>query len=539
MASFTDIVTFSRGSNATIVDATGKITYAPNNLLRQSQTFDSATWTKTNTGGGASPTVTADYAVAPDGTMTADRVQFSLNGVTSGATSQLRQTASSTTSLVPAIFSVWLKSNTGSDQIVRMIYSAGATTLWTVTDEWQRFYYRGAFFSGANFGVELASGVTANTADILIWGAQLEQVTYQTAPSDYITTVASAYYGPRFGYNPVTLAPQGFLVEEQRTNLLPSSEELTGFGWGVEFASVAINTAVSPDGTTNADKLVEDTTNSTHNVKNTSVTTTAVATTFSAYAKPAGRSWIALSIIDSGDTARVTYFNVSTGTVGTTGTGITANITPSGDGWYRCAATVAAAKAGANQCNIFLIQTDGVLSYQGDGTSGAYIWGVQVEAGAFATAYIKTAAATATRSADVATITGSNFSTFYNATEGTVVCTVLRTDASGATRGAWRISDGTANNGMDYLIYGGNNTVQVGGVTQANITPGAGSANAVVTNVFTFKNNSFSAYTDTGAVVTDTSGSVPTVNVMSIGLASQTLCGYVQSIQFYPTISAG
>lgn len=542
MASFADLITFSRGSNATIVDATGKITYAPNNLLRQSQTFDSATWTKTSSGGGASPTVTADYAPAPDGTVTADRVQFSLNGVTSGATSQLHQSASPIAR--PAIFSVWLKSNTGASQVVQMRFNATlVTALWTVTTEWQRFYYLGAGTgAGLTYGVQLASGVTADTADVLIWGAQLEQVSYQTTPSDYNATVASAYYGPRFDYDPVSLAPRGLLVEESRTNLLRFSNDLTNAVWTSADATVTANAVVAPDGTTTADKLVENTATITHLIVQT-ITTTATATTFSVYAKPAGRSWIALAIFDSGAAERITYFNIAAGTIGTTGTGITATITPAGDGWYRCAVTIAAALASPNPCRVYLTTGDNIIVYAGDGTSGAYIWGAQVEAGGFATSHIPTAANGLVRNADVATVTGTNFSSWYNATEGTVVCKLYRSDASGATRGAWRINDNTANNGMDYRIYNGNNTVQVSGVTQADMNVGSGSANAVVTNVFAFKNNNFAAYIDGGTTVTDTSGTVPTVNQLVLGALSNTtgeiLCGHVQRLQFYPSKMAG
>jgi hypothetical protein len=136
-------------------------------------------------------------------------------------------------------------------------------------------------------------------------------------------------------------------------------------------------------------------------------------------------------------------------------------------------------------------------------------------------------------------MTGTNFSTWYNATEGTVVCKIYRSNASGATRGAWVINDGSNNNSMDYRIYNGNNTVQTGGVTQADMNVGSGSANAVVTNVFAFKNNSFTAATDDGAVVTDASGTVPTVNQLRIGTSSQILCGHVQQIQFIPSKTAG
>jgi hypothetical protein len=61
--------------------------------------------------------------------------------------------------------------------------------------------------------------------------------------------------------------------------------------------------------------------------------------------------------------------------------------------------------------------------YTGDGYSGIYIWGAQLEAGAFPTSYIKTEASQVTRSADSASMTGTNFSEWYRQDEGTVyVC---------------------------------------------------------------------------------------------------------------------
>jgi hypothetical protein len=63
-------------------------------------------------------------------------------------------------------------------------------------------------------------------------------------------------------------------------------------------------------------------------------------------------------------------------------------------------------------------------SYSGDGTSGIYVWGAQLEAGAFPTSYIPTTASTVTRSADTATMTGTNFSSWYNQSEGTFFTSV-------------------------------------------------------------------------------------------------------------------
>jgi hypothetical protein len=182
-----------------------------------------------------------------------------------------------------------------------------------------------------------------------------------------------------------------------------------------------------------------------------------------------------------------------------------------------------------------------LLIYPGGGNvAGAanVIWGVQVEAGNFATSYIPTVATTVQRTADLAVISGSNFTPWFNQNEGTLVSEIFRSDASGGSRGAWSINGGTTANGMDYRPYGSNNVVVVGGVGQVDIYPGGGSANSVVKNAFAFKANDFASSTNGGAVVTDTSGTLPVVTRIVIGGLSsdlfQVLCGHVRNIRYYP-----
>jgi hypothetical protein len=135
-------------------------------------------------------------------------------------------------------------------------------------------------------------------------------------------------------------------------------------------------------------------------------------------------------------------------------------------------------------------------------------------------------------------MTGTNFSDWYNASEGAVFVQIFRGDATGSSRGAWRIDSGATNNGMDYRPYGSNNTVNISGASQVDIYPGGGVANSVVRNVFGYKVNNFAAATNGGAAVTDTLGNLPTVNQMVIGGLSsatgQILCGHVQKMSYWP-----
>jgi len=224
----------------------------------------------------------------------------------------------------------------------------------------------------------------------------------------------------RFDYNPTTLAPLGLLIEEQRTNLLLRSEEFQTT-WANERSSEQVDVIVSPAGTLTGDKLVEDTTatNSHLILQGVSSLSSGSTLTFTSYIKAAERTSVRLQINDGLSLANAVLanFDVSTGVASATQsigtfTGASSTITPVGNGWFRCSISGVATGVTAVQCRIFLLSA-GSTSYTGDGTSGLYIWGAQLEAGAFPTSYIPTVASQVTRSADVAVMTGTNFSDWF------------------------------------------------------------------------------------------------------------------------------
>ena len=183
------------------------------------------------------------------------------------------------------------------------------------------------------------------------------------------------------------------LLEPQRTNSVLRSEEFN-LTWTSIRLSVTPNTTIGPDGNTTADSLIENTATASR-VLRQSVITTASSYTFSVYAKANTRSWIYLSNPITGST----YCDLSNGTIGFTPVGVTASITNVGNGWYRCAIVFTATNA-SNPFDIGLSTGNLISSYTGDGVSGVYVWGAQVEAGAYPTTYIPTTTASATRVAD-------------------------------------------------------------------------------------------------------------------------------------------
>jgi hypothetical protein len=241
----------------------------------------------------------------------------------------------------------------------------------------------------------------------------------------------------------------GLLIEESRTNLLTRSEEFDdGTAWGKVNVTVTANAAVAPDGTTTADKLSATTTNGIHSIF--SVAISAGTYTFSVFAKKAEYDRIIVNYYGIS-------FNLNTGVIESTlpwQYNTSAKIEKFANGWYRCSVTGTA--AGNLYLSLANAAPAGNLSappsFAGDGTSGIYIWGAQLEAGSFPTSYIPTSGSTVTRSADVASMTGTNFSSWYNQSEGTLFAQWVSPDTKQFSSPAI-IKESTAKNGPRIYNY--------------------------------------------------------------------------------------
>lgn len=228
---------------------------------------------------------------------------------------------------------------------------------------------------------------------------------------------------PRIDYDPVTKACKGFLVEESRTNLLTYSEQFDNAAWVKSQATVTQNAETAPDGTLTADKFLENNANNAHQLWQAGVSFTAGTTyTASFFAKAAERSSIRVLVGSSASGFSKTIdFDLL---AGTTSDPTSSSITAVGNGWYRCRVTDTPTVTGLANGIPMTLRNAGASFYQGDGTSGVYIWGAQLEAGTFPTSYIKTEATAATRAADSAVMTGTNFSSWYRQDEGTMVAEI-------------------------------------------------------------------------------------------------------------------
>ena len=388
-------ITFSRGSLATLTDSAGNVAYAPHNLLTYSQAMANVNWVKYNA------TVTGNAAIAPDGTMTACHLAedsstnqhfIDIPALTTGdsvysfyAKAGARTFAYAYVGTTSAgIFFNLSNGTTGSNYIA----APAASIITSVGNGWYRCSIRVTAGTGSpRIGVSIIDGSSSyagdGTSGIYIWGAQLNVGPLQP----YYPTTSAAYHGPRFTYDPITHAPLGLLIEEQRTNLALYSGGIGGTGWTTSGAlTVTANAVAGPTGGTTATRI--QTTGSASVYQNVTVAAS-TAYTFTLYAKN-----------NSGTKAEYSVYDVTHATNIYAETSYLSSI--NGSTWTRV--TVAfTTPAGCVSVNIYPIRATG---------SGVdlYLDCAQLEAGAFATSYIPTTSATVTRAADSATMTASRVS---------------------------------------------------------------------------------------------------------------------------------
>jgi hypothetical protein len=280
------------------------------------------------------------------------------------------------------------------------------------------------------------------------------------------------------------------LLEPQRSNLVTNSERFTS--WISAGGTVTSNTATSPDGYQNADTLTG------------ARYQTGFASnqyTVSCFAKKVDGDGKFVIRLDA-PTAQSAQFNLNNGTIDSVAAGYSATITSYGNSWYRCTITTP----------VTTTITNLVLLSASASAASTYVWGAQCEAGAYATSYIPTLAASATRGADAASKTG--ISSLIGQTEGTLFYEFSVPVNENITR-AIVVSGATTDNRVSVATFAGSlfARVDVGGVNQVN-----SSAAITVTNMnkvaFRYKANDFAVYVNGVKVITDTSGSTFTAGTL-------------------------
>ena len=208
------------------------------------------------------------------------------------------------------------------------------------------------------------------------------------------------------------------ILEPARTNLVPYSQDFSNPNWTKTGSSVVSDAAISPDGSLNAFKLVEDSSNGNHRIDTQGISITNGASySFSMFFKYDNSvEWI--RVREFGINA-FAYFNIKDNTTGATNLlNNSEKIEDFGNGWKRVSFTYTSTTSGAN-FRIYLGDGDNVDGYQGDGTSGIYIYGAQLEAGSYPTSYIPTTTTAVTRSAETAN--GAGDASTFNDSEGVLM----------------------------------------------------------------------------------------------------------------------
>ena len=404
--------TFTRGSNlaATRVDENGLIEKGRENLVEFSNVFDTSN-TLFNV------TVSSGEA-GYDGTNNAWKL---IKGSSSG--DYLKWTESGSLGAAVFTYSIYVKAGslsyfviwtTGGNQAYFELTGNGSVTytqgsalvdskIESVGNGWYRCSLT-TYFNNSEVRfyptTDGTPGVAGGTSGDFVY-IQNFQAEYGLVATEYIDRVGydAAQAGvlenlPRIDY---TGGTPSLLLEPSRTNLIDHSEYFGGYS--NTYSTNEVNATISPEGLTNATFFKEDTSTGSH-ILNKSAIVVAGVYTASVFVKANGRDWIFLNIAPASNYGA--YFDLSNGTTGTILSNITsATIEDYGNGWYRCSLTADTATDSLSpRIAMYLALSNNQVSYTGDGTSGVYIFGAQLEAGSYPTSYIPTYGTAATRSND-------------------------------------------------------------------------------------------------------------------------------------------
>ena len=388
----------------------------------------------------------------------------------------------------------------------------------------------------------------------------------RVGPDGYIEVIPADQ--PRFDFDPVTGECLGLLIEEQRVNRCTQS---VNFGYSSTSNTTETN-VFNPDGTAAVRRVPLSTGNFHGTSSNAAVIditgqsvgeTTDVTTSifvrnynnsnlrlligFVAFdATPTYRYF--LSVID---TAIPTTLNIPSGIGWSNGSTKVENY---GNGWYRYTLSGRYNKvAGFNTISFVgeqIHSSTGQQFWFGDDVSGIYTWGKQIELGLFSTSYIPTAGSTVTRTADNASITGSNFTEWYNPSEGTIY-TQFRCDNCNPSNSFGKVFTinegifGVENNGF-WIGNDANTSNSVRYRVRESGTNQFGPANLIrnsniVKSALSVKTSDFAVTIDGNAPTTSTSGTLSTsmtnmtIGRDIVGIDNQFLNGTISQLTYYPT----
>jgi hypothetical protein len=544
-------ISFSRGSNATYFDGTGTLQYADNNGIRNSEGIGAVAgtpgtvptnWSAATPNSGLSRQIVGtgtangfNYIdIRYSGTTTANSGVGILFESTTGIVSFMGQTGNTSVSLSVVAGSV---SNLGRVGITVQEWAGGSNVATargsdlrgSLTSTLQRFNYTTTFSNATTTNSIPLVEISFSTGIVVDFTLRISAPQYQvgvSSPTAYKPTTGNAYYGPRFDSDPVTKQSKGLLIEEARTNLLTYSNILNGGSWAIynsgTVGSKTLNYGTAPDGTVSSTLFSKDSTTGPAQLYVNLATTSTIGSvfTYSCFIKSS----------TSTSPTNETYLGQTGATQATAGSVTVVNV---GNGWYRHSKQYTTTATNA---------TIGVaISLAGTGAQSIEVWGAQLELGTFPTSYIPTGASTATRSADVAQITGNDFKSFYNQYAGTCVVAGNRKLPAGAAPTAPRMVDMIGN--ILILIRGGQMNPQVGATPSGTIYnqilgPSYAEDGSTIKGAFCYSFSSGNGASNGIVGNSISSGTLNTsINTLTIGdngIGTRCFEGCISSIAYYP-----
>lgn len=340
---------------------------------------------------------------------------------------------------------------------------------------------------------------------------------------------------------------RGQLIEEGRTNFVPGSELFENAAWLSNNVSVSENVEAAPDLSLTADRLSDDSTNASHNIRTQANKTVALGTIYtgSYFVKAETTSLVQLAFQNGGGSFggdSYVNFDLSTGSVvASGGSPVAYGIQSFAGGWYRIwlALTCTNSATNAGLALLALINSPSAFRLEGYVGSGGsiLIWGGQFEAGSFPSSYTPTVGSSVTRAASsISRTTGNEVATMNGSLYSECIPTYL------TPSGVIMRLDNNANSNFHALRHSTGGGGQRVGTTVAssptwNEEIGAIQLNQTNRVAYRFRDSDFGAVINNGVFFSQTSGAVPaSLSRLRLGDGSSggnAFNGYLRRVALY------
>lgn len=537
--------------------------------------------------------ISTNFATAPDGTLTADRLvetnAFNYHLLVKSTTSEINKiytlsvfikkySSGGTDARYTGVFTC---SQSGSDlrfhinidlqsgtvtSIKRGLSSGtyAARTNYKIEDYgtyWRVSISHQSTATSLNYGIYLSNSASPSydsrgdyqytgdgTSGITVWGMQYQEGLIATK---YIKTTGSIATGTGI------YKCKGLLIEESRTNLLTYSEDFLNAIWSQNnLTSVSANFAIAPNGLFSADKIFEDANNNYHSIVTAITSISGQPYTGSIFVRKytgdaTERRYVQVFLSTGTGTPPPRYLinvdlqngTVTDAVIKTGATGTSQKIEDYGAYWKISLSIIAANTSLAMIIGISNSATPtyhswGDVTYTGTATIGIVIWGAQIEQGAFSTTYIPTSGSTFSRNADSCSISSTDFTNFYNQTEGTSRIEYVSKPNSSGTYSLTTYKDATNSFFLkQYRTFSTETSLYKGDASiGAQFDYASQGVDGFGEMTIAYKNNDFSSSFNGGNFKTDSSGVISSFASLSFGCdenSANLLNGCISRVRYY------